>query len=131
MTSSLQHQLRDPNTLSNYNDFITTHTVANLTIDFEEKILTGNILLRLKPVTKTKGKELVLDSSYLDIQDVKVDGRSLKWDLLPRSEPFGSALKIGLDKGVQESGSFEIDVSSRSIFTSDRIADPQLLNRSN
>ena len=116
MTSSLQHQLRDPSTLSNYNEFVTTHTVASLTIDFEKKILAGNILLRLKPVTKTNGKEVILDSSYLDIQNVTVDGRSLKWDLLPRSEPLGSALKIGLDKRAQESGSFEIDVSSQEYF---------------
>lgn len=128
--TSLQHRLRDPNTLSNYNEFVTTHTVANLNIDFKKKTLAGNILLKLKPIAQTKSQKVVLDSSYLDIQEVKVDGHSLKWDLLPRSEPYGSALKIDLDKTVSESASVEIDVSSTYFFTNNQIANSHFWSRS-
>lgn len=117
MTSTAQHNVRDPNTLSNYNEFSTIHTTANFTIDFKKKNLIGNVLLKLKPVARTERRELVLDTSYLDIHDVQVDGRSSKWDLLPRSEPYGSALKISLDRAVEDTASFEIDVSGGIFFT--------------
>lgn len=128
MTSTAQHNVcdvRDPNTLSNYNEFSTIHTTANFTIDFEGKNLIGNVLLKLKPVARTERRELFLDTSYLDIHDVQVDGRSSKWDLMPRSEPYGSALKISLDRAVKDTGSFEIDVSGGIFFTTmnDLIAD--------
>lgn len=109
--------VRDPNTLSNYDEFSTINTIANFTIDFERKNLTGNVLLKLKPVTRTERKEVVLDTSYLDIHDVQVDGRSLKWNLQARSEPYGSALKISLDEAVEDTGSFELDVSGRIFLT--------------
>lgn len=118
MTSTTENSgVRDPNTLSNYNKFSTIHTTANFTIDFEKKNLIGNVLLKLKPVTRTERKEVVLDTSYLDVHDVQVDGRSLKWNLQARSEPYGSALKISLDEDVEDTGSFELDVSGRIFLT--------------
>lgn len=110
MTSTTPNYLRDPNTLSNYHEFITIHTIANFSIDFGKKNLVGNVLLKLKAVNKAC-QEVVLDTSYLDIQDVRIDSHALKWDLLPRSEPLGSALKIRLDKAVRETEFVEIDVS--------------------
>ena len=53
---------RDPNTLSNYHNFLTTHTVANFEIDFTRKILDGNVVLSLKPVTDVESAEVVLDT---------------------------------------------------------------------
>lgn len=114
MTLTVQQNVRDPNTLSNYNEFRTIHTTANFTIDFERKILNGNVLLKIKPVNRTRRREVILDTSYLDIHHVQVDGQTSKWDLLSRSEPYGSALKISLDKVVEDKESFEIDVSGGS-----------------
>lgn len=55
---------RDPNTLSNYHNFITTHTTANLEIDFEKKRLWGNVVLLLKSLTEKEADEVVLDTRY-------------------------------------------------------------------
>ncbi|MCJ1271931.1 hypothetical protein MMC22_011836 [Lobaria immixta] len=110
MTSATLCPVRDPNTLSNYNEFSTIHTTASFTIDFEKQSLIGNVLLKLKPVTRTERREVVLDTSYLDIHDVQVDGHPSRWDLLFRSEPYGSALKISLDEAVEDTGSFDIDI---------------------
>lgn len=101
---------RDPNTFANYNDFITKHTIANFYIDFENEKLVGNVVLTLKPVTNSKSKEVILDTSYLDIKHIGVFGRDVEWDLLDRSEPFGSALKIKLDREIEENESVDIDV---------------------
>lgn len=102
---------RDPNTLSNYHNFITTHTTANLEIDFEKKRLWGNVVLLLKSLTEKEADEVVLDTSYLDVKDVKVDGESAKWDLGARFEPYGSPLSIKLGKGVEKDKQIAIDIS--------------------
>lgn len=101
---------RDPNTFANYNEFITKHIVANFSINFEKEKLVGNVVLTLKPVTNSKSKEVILDTSYLDIKQIRIRGRDAEWDLLDRSEPFGSALKIKLESEIGENESVEIDV---------------------
>ncbi|KAL9122610.1 MAG: hypothetical protein Q9187_000842 [Circinaria calcarea] len=108
---------RDPNTLSNYHNFTTTHTVANFTIDFDHKRLDGNVILQLRSVTNAEARDILLDTSYLDIKEVKLDGSSPKWELLPRLEPYGSALKISLEAGVEMERSVEIDVGRRHLRT--------------
>lgn len=101
---------RDPNTFANFDEFITKHTVANFYINFENEKLVGNIILTLKPVSNSKSKEVILDTSYLEIKHIRVYGRDVEWDLLDRSEPFGSALKIKLDSEIEENESVDIDV---------------------
>lgn len=107
--ASTIHAPRDPNTLSNYNNFLTTHTTANFTIDFEQKKLKGNIILNLKSITDARTNEILLDTSHLDVKDVKIDGRAPKWNLIPY-EPYGSALKIELERGVPNERSVDVDV---------------------
>jgi len=92
--ASQQHHPRDPNTLSNYDDFKTTHTVANFNIDFSKEQLAGNVILTLEAAAGVKTGEITLDTSYLDVLTVKVGGSPTKWELLPRTEPYGSALKV-------------------------------------
>lgn len=115
--ASTMHTPRDPNTLSNYHNFLTTHTTANFTIDFEQKVLNGSVILNLQSVTDAETKEVLLDTSHLDVHGVKVDGRASKWKLLPRLEPFDSVLNVELEKGVQNAKSVEIDVRSKYVFT--------------
>lgn len=101
---------RDPNTFANYDEFITKHTVANFSINFEQEKLVGNVVLTLKPVTNSKGKEIILDTSYLDIKQIRICGLDAEWDLLDRLEPYGSALKIKLESEIRENESVEIVV---------------------
>ncbi|MCJ1246033.1 hypothetical protein MMC30_003237 [Trapelia coarctata] len=107
--SSQQLRPRDPNTLSNYDDFKTTHTVANLNIDFSKEQLAGNVILTLEAAAGVKTREITLDSSHLDVLDVEVGGSPAKWDLLPRTEPYGSALKIQAGS-VQPGTSVTLDI---------------------
>lgn len=101
---------RDPNTLSNYNSFRTAHTTANFDILFDRRQLVGNVVHQLKSITNAESNEIILDSSYLDIHGVKVDGKKSEWELLPRLEPYGSALKISLEGGVALDKTVEVDV---------------------
>ncbi|KAL8796372.1 MAG: hypothetical protein Q9195_001279 [Heterodermia aff. obscurata] len=108
MTATIQ--ARDPNTLSNYSHFLTTHTVANLDIDFEKKILSGNVVLNLKCLNKTENPDIILlDTSWLDIEGVQVNGSPAEYDLQSRIEPYGSALSIKCGSGSDKED-VELDV---------------------
>jgi leukotriene-A4 hydrolase len=103
---------RDPNTLSNYNNWRSTHITANFDILFDQKKLVGNVVHRFKSITEAQSREIILDTSYLDIIAVKVDGQPSKWELSTPLEPFGTPLKISLDKAVELNGMVEVDVRS-------------------
>ena len=83
---------RDPTTLSNYESLCTRHITADFNIDFAKEQLTGNVTLTLEVLKKTD--VIILDTSYLDVIAIKVDGSSTNWTLEARKEPYGSPLKI-------------------------------------
>jgi len=86
---------RDPNTLSNYNSWKTKHTIADLAIDFKKQRLTGAVTLQLESLTEKESEEIVLDTSFLDIKDIALNGSKIKnWIVKDRSEPYGSPLSI-------------------------------------
>jgi len=53
---------RDPCTLSNYNNFRTTHTSVDFHVDFQAKKLSGNVTLLLKSLTNAETEEILLDT---------------------------------------------------------------------
>lgn len=109
--ASIVNPPRDPNTLSNYNNFITTKTTANLEIDFEKKYIKGNVVLQLTSITEAAAQEILLDSSHLNVKDVKLNSKVVKWELLPRFEPYGSILKLYLQAGISKGKKLEVSVS--------------------
>ncbi|KAL8997992.1 MAG: hypothetical protein Q9188_006196 [Gyalolechia gomerana] len=111
MASTTINPPRDPNTLSNYNNFLTEHTAANFEIDFEKKRLSGNVILKLKSVSPSETKEILLDTSHLDVKNVALKGEILSsWQLLQRLEPYGSALRISFEKEAEKGQSLELDI---------------------
>lgn len=101
--------MRDPNTLSNYSSYLTTHVVANLEIHFEKESLSGNVLLNLRCLSKTEQPDIVLDSSYLDVDGITLNGKPTNYELQSRVEPYGSALRV--KNGVKPGrGDVELDV---------------------
>ena len=67
---------RDPNTLSNYHNFVTRHTTAEFEIDFEEKVLRGGVELRLESLTEGETKEVVLDTRYVFVSILTLGAQS-------------------------------------------------------
>ena len=110
---------RDPNTLSNYNNWRTTKTEVNIEILFDKQKVQGTVLHKLRSITDAETKEIILDSSFLDVQDVSVNGSSAKWSLMSRVEPYGSPLKIELQEAVPLDRVIEvsIDVATTSSCT--------------
>jgi len=79
-----------------------------MTIDFERRILFGSVHLQLH--AKNLVAEILLDTSYLEIHEIKANGQDPPWELLPRSEPFGSTLKIKLTRDIPHWNSVNLDV---------------------
>lgn len=101
---------RDPNTLSNYNNWRSTHITANFDILFDQKKLVGNVIHQLKSTTDAESQEIIFDTSHLDIGGVKVDGQPSKWEWLSSLDPLGTPLKISLEKGVKLNATVEVEV---------------------
>lgn len=114
--ASIVNPPRDPNTLSNYNNFITTKTTANLEIDFEKKYISGTVVLELTSITEAASQEILLDSSHLNVKDVKLNSEAVKWELLPRFEPYGSILKLYLSDGIPKGKKSEVSVSRYRLY---------------
>lgn len=104
------HQPRDPNTLSNYNVWRTKHVTADLELEFANNRCVGTIKMELERLEKGQGSgKVVLDTSFLDIQEVKLAGKKAKWNLGERFEPYGSPLTIEIPD--DHSGDAEIEVT--------------------
>ncbi|KAF5873193.1 putative leukotriene a-4 hydrolase protein [Botrytis fragariae] len=92
---------RDPNTLSNYNNWRTKHTIADLAIDFTKQRVHGTVTLQLESITDKESEEIILDTSFVDVQNVAVDGNKTgEWTLEKRTEPFGSPLSVKIPGGA-------------------------------
>jgi leukotriene-A4 hydrolase len=103
---------RDPTTLSNYDAWRTQHTTANFTIDFAAKCLRGSVVLELESQTDGTSKEILLDSSHVDVSSVKVNGSpSTEWKVLPRTEPNGSPLQIAVPEGAAKGETIKLEIS--------------------
>jgi leukotriene-A4 hydrolase len=103
---------RDHNTLSNYNNWKTRHTIANLAIDFKKQCLAGTVILQLESITEKESEEITLDTSFLDIQEVSVNGsKSKDWKVKDRFEPYGSPLSIKIPGGVAKGVSVALEIT--------------------
>lgn len=100
---------KDPNSLSNHLVYTTTHTNISLVLSFPTSSLSGEVELTLKALEDTL-EDVVLDTSYLDVKEVKVDGETAKFSPAERTEPYGSALTIAIGREVKEGKDVKVRV---------------------
>jgi leukotriene-A4 hydrolase len=110
------HNPRDPNTLSNYNNWRTVHTSTNFDILFDEQKLKGSVTHRFESLTDSESDAILLDSKHVQIHGIKADGKAAEWELLSRLEPYGNPLKIKLDRKLKlnEKVDVQIEVETTS-----------------
>ena len=113
--TTMASTVRDPSTQSNYDQFRTKHTKTNFTIDFAKHRLTGEV--RLKLDTLKAAKEIVLDTSFLDVHEVAVDEQPAQWVLDPRIESLGSALRVTLARDAEVGKAVEVAVRPSSALS--------------
>lgn len=90
----------DVTTLSNYQAFDLKQGSLHIDVDFPAKVIHGHVTYELT-VVEAATSELVLDTSYLKINSVSVNGSDdATFKLRDRVEPLGSALVIDLGHSV-------------------------------
>lgn len=98
---------KDASTLANYNAFMTTHTVLKVTLDFGSKLLRGSCEHTLTSLDSA-AKEVILDTSFLDISKVAVNGQAATFKVASRKEPYGSPLHITLPGSITAGQSVKV-----------------------
>ncbi|KAG0279799.1 Leukotriene A-4 hydrolase [Linnemannia exigua] len=89
----------DPNSQSNLDEVKTSHIHLNLAVDFVAKTLAGSAELDIEAIASNVSK-LILDTSFIAIHSVSLDGTPLKYTLADRHEKYGSALTIELGRSL-------------------------------
>jgi hypothetical protein len=103
----------DPNSLANIAIFRTTHVTLDVALDFKKSVVHGTATLCLVSLSDDDKatKEIILDSSFVDVQSIEANGETLNgWKLEDRKEPYGSALRIPLKDAVQQGHQIDIKV---------------------
>lgn len=101
---------RDPSTLSNYEHFSPVNTAVSLKVNWADRKLAGSVVYTL--ATSDSPSELVLDTSYLDVQAVLVNGAQADFAVGARHPIFGSPLTIALPADAPRDLAVEIKYST-------------------
>ncbi|KAL1838865.1 hypothetical protein VTJ49DRAFT_2118 [Mycothermus thermophilus] len=103
-------RVRDPNTLSNYDAWRTKHTITNFDVDFAAKRLRGSVILELESQTDRASKEIVLDSSYVDVSAIKLNSTPSAWEIKPRAGPNGSPVHVAVPDGAAKGEVVKLEI---------------------
>ena len=79
MTSGRDHP--DPASFSNFDQVVSEHLHFDWRVDFDSRIISGSVVHTLKAVEDVD--TIVLDTSYLDISKIELDGNVIS-DVRPR-----------------------------------------------
>lgn len=101
----------DPSTLSNYTAFNIGTVYLKFDVDFEKKIVAGEVRYALENIGDAK--EVILDTSYLSIQKTTVNGKVVEFSVHERKGPLGSPLSIPLDESTQIDLAIEFETTSQ------------------
>lgn len=116
----------DPSTLSNYKDFNVKYTELKYRVDWPKRKLFGKVeyTISVKEGLSKKPKDIILDTSFLDIKTAKIDGVEVAFDTsAPRVEPLGDCVKVDFSNGPENS-EFTL---SMSFNTTDKVTALQWL----
>ncbi|KAG2184302.1 hypothetical protein INT44_009317 [Umbelopsis vinacea] len=114
---------REPNTLANINEVKVKHIHLDLTVDFVQRLLGGHATLTFEPL-QDQVENVVLDTSFLNIDAVEMNSKPLDFHLAERHPAFGSALHIKLPEPIHQSSKFDITIK---YTTTDRCTALQFL----
>ncbi|NXD32286.1 LKHA4 aminopeptidase, partial [Spelaeornis formosus] len=88
------------------------HTHLEWTIDWEKQVFHGHAVVSLQAQPSSQGVErVVLDTSFLDIKKIEVDGTEVKWHLGERIGTIGSALSFDLPRKVNPGEEVKVKVT--------------------
>jgi len=118
MAEESKTQTIDPCSYANIHEVKCVHTHLNLSVDFEKKILFGNVDLSFKCVSKDKPiSSIILDTRELDVKSVYLttdaNKTPLKHSYLPANEKvptYGKPLNIALSTALNNDDTVQITI---------------------
>ncbi|KAK6080413.1 leukotriene A-4 hydrolase/aminopeptidase [Seiridium cupressi] len=102
---------RDPNTLSNYGEWLTKHTTVNFRVNFDKQRLEGSVSLDLESLTEKESKEIILDTNHLHVSSVKLNSSDSEWKVKERVEPYGSPLHVSVPNGASKGELVQVEIA--------------------
>ncbi|KAI9207265.1 peptidase family M1-domain-containing protein [Polychytrium aggregatum] len=111
MTSLPPISVSDKNSFANSDAIRSTHLHLSLTADFDRKVLHGHVVHSLS-VLKDSVKELVLDSSYIDVKAVTINGtdEALEFVVHDRHAIYGSPVQIRFPRALAKGEEIAVKV---------------------
>ena len=120
---NVPHDDLDLSTHSNYRDIRTTHLDLDWTVDWKAQLIHGSCTLQLVVSAENGVSHISLDESYLDIQNVQVDGKDVKFSLGDRKGVCGREMRIELENKLENGKvgqSAHSHISSADVYFSRR-----------
>jgi leukotriene-A4 hydrolase len=100
----------DNSTNANIEDVVTEHIHLDTQLDFEEKVMVGDVTLSMK-ILNSSFTEVVLDSRFLNISNASYNGKSLSFEFKEPNPNIGPALHIALDSSMVSGDRFNLTIS--------------------
>lgn len=114
----------DHSTLSNYKSFKIHHTTLNFNLSFENSVVGGNVIFDLSTLSAPVS-EIDLDTSFIDVKKVSVDGKDAAFNIEERIQPLGSKLVIKTDLQANKKFQLQVDFSTTKDCTALQWLTPQ------
>lgn len=89
----------EPHSYAKPNEAVITHLILNLKVNFDTQIISG---IANYDIQNNNASEIILDTKYLDISDVKVDGESTSFEMGKMDELLGQPLRIPINKNTKQ-----------------------------
>ncbi len=92
---TMQTYVEEPHSYAQPNTAVITHLNLDIKVDFKTKTIAGTATYDIK---NNDAKQIILDSKYLDILEVKADGQKTSFTLGEMDPMLGQALTIDITK---------------------------------
>lgn len=90
--------IEEPHSYAQPNLAVITHLDLDIKVDFETEIISGTASYT---ITNNDASEIILDSKFLDIENVQADGKDTNFILGNFDETLGNPLKIAITKDTK------------------------------
>ncbi|ODQ82046.1 hypothetical protein BABINDRAFT_6659 [Babjeviella inositovora NRRL Y-12698] len=113
----------DPSTNSNYLSFDIQHTAFDWDVSFTTKTLSGSVTHTL--AAKTAVNSIRLDTSYLNVTAVSVNGATVPFTIGARTEPLGAPLTVQYAAQPAEKLSLRLEYATTAECTALQWLEPE------
>lgn len=97
----------DYSSLSSYRDFQVKHSSLDLRIEFAHRQIAGTVRYELHRLN-AHAREIVLDSSFVQVNSVTLNDTAASFQLRDRTEPLGSALVVQVGEQLHAHSSLSL-----------------------